>query len=91
MLGLTRQLAFDYGQQGVRVNCICPGAVETGMTKELFAAGEAAVMDSVNSVPAGRYAQPEELARLALFLATEDFWSFSHGAAFVAYGGWTIR
>ena len=90
VLGLTRQLAFDYGQQGVRVNCICPGAVETGMTKELFAAGEAAVMDSVNSVPAGRYAQPEELARLALFLATEDP-SFSHGAAFVADGGWTIR
>ncbi|HCB05390.1 MAG TPA: glucose 1-dehydrogenase [Nocardioides sp.] len=90
VLGLTRQLAFDYGQQGIRVNCICPGAVETGMTKELFAAGEAAVMDSVNSVPAGRYAQPEELARLALFLASEDS-SFSHGAAFVADGGWTIR
>ncbi|GAA5143892.1 3-oxoacyl-ACP reductase [Nocardioides marinquilinus] len=90
VLGLTRQLAFDYGQQGIRVNCICPGAVETGMTKELFAAGEAAVMDSVNSVPAGRYAQPEELANLALFLASEDS-SFSHGAAFVADGGWTIR
>ena len=90
VLGLTRQLAFDYGQQGIRVNAICPGAVETGMTKALFEAGEAAVMDSVNSVPAGRYAQPEELARLALFLATEDS-SFSHGAAFVADGGWTIR
>lgn len=90
VLGLTRQLAFDYGQQGIRVNAICPGAVETGMTKELFAAGDAAVMESVNSVPAGRYAQPEELANLALFLATEDS-SFSHGAAFVADGGWTIR
>ena len=90
VLGLTRQLAFDYGQQGIRVNCICPGAVETGMTKALFEAGDAAVMDSVNSVPAGRYAQPEELANLALFLASEDS-SFSHGAAFVADGGWTIR
>lgn len=90
VLGLTRQLAFDYGQQGIRVNAICPGAVETGMTKALFEAGDAAVMDSVNSVPAGRYAQPEELANLALFLATEDS-SFSHGAAFVADGGWTIR
>ena len=90
VLGLTRQLAFDYGQQGVRVNCICPGAVETGMTRELFAAGDAAVMESVNSVPAGRYAQPEELASLALFLASEDS-SFSHGAHFVADGGWTIR
>ncbi len=41
VLGLTRQLAFDYGQQGIRVNCICPGAVETGMTKALFEAGDA--------------------------------------------------
>lgn len=90
VLGLTRQLAFDYGQRGVRVNAICPGAVETGMTRALFAAGDAAVMDSVNGVPAGRYAQPEELATLALFLASEDA-SFSHGAAFVADGGWTIR
>jgi 3-oxoacyl-[acyl-carrier protein] reductase len=90
VLGLTSQLAFDYGQQGIRVNCICPGAVETGMTKELFAAGDATVMDSVNSVPAGRYAQPEELANLALFLASDDS-SFSHGAHFVADGGWTIR
>jgi 3-oxoacyl-[acyl-carrier protein] reductase len=90
VLGLTRQLAFDYGQQGIRVNAICPGAVETGMTKALFEAGDAAVMESVNSVPAGRYAQPEELANLALFLASEDS-SFSHGAAFVADGGWTIR
>ena len=90
VLGLTRQLAFDYGQQGIRVNAICPGAVETGMTRELFAAGDAAVMESVNSVPAGRYAQPEELASLALFLASDES-SFSHGAAFVADGGWTIR
>jgi 3-oxoacyl-[acyl-carrier protein] reductase len=90
VLGLTRQLAFDYGRQGIRVNAICPGAVETGMTRQLFADGDAAVMESVNSVPAGRHAQPEELADLALFLASEDS-SFCHGAAFVADGGWTIR
>lgn len=90
VLGLTRQLAFDYGQQGVRVNAICPGAVETGMTRQLFADGDAAVMESVNSVPAGRHAQPEELAELALFLASDDA-SFCHGAGFVADGGWTIR
>lgn len=90
VLGLTRQLAFDYGQQGIRVNAICPGAVETGMTRQLFADGDAAVMESVNSVPAGRHAQPEELADLALFLASDDA-SFCHGAAFVADGGWTIR
>lgn len=90
VLGLTRQLSFDYGQKGIRVNAICPGAVETGMTRQLFAEGDAAVMESVNSVPAGRYAQPEELADLALFLASDDA-SFCHGAHFVADGGWTIR
>jgi 3-oxoacyl-[acyl-carrier protein] reductase len=90
VIGLTRQLAFDYGQQGVRVNAICPGAVETGMTRELFDQGDAEVMESVRSVPAGRHAQPEELAELALFLAS-DASSFCHGACFVADGGWTIR
>ena len=90
VIGYTRQLAFDYGPKGVRANAICPGAVETGMTKELFAAGDAEVMDSVNSVPAGRYAQPWEIAKLALFLASEDA-GFIHGAAYVIDGGWTIR
>ncbi len=90
VIGFTRQLAFDYGPKGVRANAICPGAVETGMTKELFAANDAEVMDTVNSVPAGRYAQPEEIAKLALFLASDDS-SFVHGAAYVIDGGWTIR
>ena len=90
VIGLTRQLAFDFGSRGVRANCICPGAVETGMTHDLFAAGEAEVMESVNSVPAGRYAQPEEIANLALFLASDES-DFVHGAAYVIDGGWTVR
>ena len=90
VVGLTKQLAFDYGPRGVRVNAICPGAVETGMTRQLFEEGDAAVMEAVRSVPAGRHAQPEELAELALFLAS-DAASFCHGACFVADGGWTIR
>ena len=90
VIGLTRQLAFDFGSKGVRANAICPGAVETGMTHDLFEAGEADVMESVNSVPAGRYAQPEEIANLALFLAGDES-DFIHGAAFVIDGGWTVR
>jgi len=90
VIGLTRQLAFDFGEKGVRANCICPGAVETGMTHDLFEAGEAEVMESVNSVPAGRYAQPEEIANLALFLASDES-DFVHGAAYVIDGGWTVR
>ncbi len=91
VIGFTRQLAFDYGKHGVRANAICPGAVETGMTKEIFASGDMAVMESVRSVPAGRHAQPEEIAKLGLFLASEEDSSFIHGAAMLIDGGWTIR
>lgn len=90
VVGLTRQIAFDYGQRGVRANAICPGAVETGMTKDIFAADDAAVMAAVRSVPAGRYGKAEEIAKLALYLASDDA-SFVHGAAFVIDGGWTVK
>ncbi|MFB2599637.1 SDR family NAD(P)-dependent oxidoreductase [Herbiconiux sp. P17] len=89
VIGLTKQMAADYGLQGVRVNAICPGAVETAMTKQILEDGEAAVIESINAVPAGRHAQPEEIANLALFLANDES-SFVHGAAYVIDGGWTV-
>lgn len=89
VVGLTKQMAADYGLQGIRVNAICPGAVETGMTQQILEDGDAAVMASINAVPAGRHAQPEEIAHLALFLASDDS-SFVHGAAYVIDGGWTV-
>ncbi|MER3391208.1 MAG: glucose 1-dehydrogenase [Microcella pacifica] len=89
VVGLTRQMAADYGLQGVRINAICPGAVETAMTKQILDEGDAAVIESINAVPAGRHAQPEEIASLALFLANDES-SFVHGAAYVIDGGWTI-
>lgn len=89
VIGFTKQLAADYGKDGVRANAVCPGAIETGMTKSIFEAGDAAVMESVNSVPAGRYAQPEEVANLALFLASDES-SFVYGASYVIDGGWTV-
>lgn len=90
VLGFTKQMAADYGKQGLRTNAVLPGAVETAMTNELFAAGDAAVMDSVNAVPAGRYAQPEEIANTVLFLASDEA-SFIHGATYLVDGGWTIN
>ncbi|SDY86899.1 SDR family NAD(P)-dependent oxidoreductase [Herbiconiux ginsengi] len=89
VIGLTKQMAADYGLQGVRVNAICPGAVETAMTKRILEEGELAVIESINAVPAGRHAQPEEIANLALFLANDES-SFVHGAAYVIDGGWTV-
>ena len=90
VIGLTRQICFDYAHLGIRANAICPGPVETGMTRDLFASGDAAVMQTVRSVPAGRTATAEEIANVAAFLAGDES-SFIHGAAIVADGGWTVR
>jgi 3-oxoacyl-[acyl-carrier protein] reductase len=90
IVGLTRQLCFDYASSGIRANVICPGAVETGMTKEIFAAGDAAVMEAVRSAPIGRWAQPDELASVALFLASDDA-AFVHGATYVVDGGFSVK
>lgn len=90
IIGYTKQLSFDYGQSGIRVNAIAPGAVASGMTKKIFEEGEAAVMESVNAVPAGRYGQPEEIAAVALFLASDDA-SFMHGSIVPVDGGWLVK
>jgi 3-oxoacyl-[acyl-carrier protein] reductase len=91
VLGLTRQLAFDYGKHGVRVNAICPGAIHTGMTNHLLTPeGRNPHVDAaVAGTPAGRWGTPEEIAHLALFLAGDEA-GFIHGAAFAADGGWLL-
>jgi 3-oxoacyl-[acyl-carrier protein] reductase len=90
VIGFTRQLCFDYARQGLRCNAICPGAVESGMTKEIFASPDAAVMEAVESAPIGRWAQPAELATAALFLASDEA-SFVNGAVFVVDGGFDSK
>jgi 3-oxoacyl-[acyl-carrier protein] reductase len=90
IIGFTRQLCFDYARKGIRCNVICPGAVETGMTKEIFASPDAAVMAAVESAPIGRWAQPDELANAALFLASEEA-SFVNGAVYVVDGGFDSK
>jgi 3-oxoacyl-[acyl-carrier protein] reductase len=90
IIGFTRQLCFDYARQGIRANVICPGAVETGMTKEIFASPDAAVMAAVESAPIGRWAQPDELAAAALFLASDEA-SFVNGAVYVVDGGFDSK
>jgi 3-oxoacyl-[acyl-carrier protein] reductase len=89
VIGLTRQVSVDYGPRGVRANAICPGSMDTEMSRE-FLAREPAVLDIVNSVPAGRQGRPDEVAKLAVYLASEDS-AFMHGAAVVIDGGWTVR
>ncbi|AHK34256.1 3-oxoacyl-ACP reductase [Rhodococcus sp. ACS1] len=90
VIGFTKQMAFDYAHQNVRVNAIAPGAVETEMTKDILNNEELPVVEALRKAPAGRHAQPSELANVALFLASDEA-SFVHGAVYMADGGWTIQ
>ena len=88
---LTKAMAVDHGRQGIRVNCICPGDVDTpmlpedarfrGMKWEDYAAGAA-------NRPMGRVGTADEIAKAVLFLASDDS-SFMTGAALVVDGGGT--
>jgi 2-dehydro-3-deoxy-L-rhamnonate dehydrogenase (NAD+) len=88
VVGLTKNYALTYGPRGVRVNCINPGWIETAMTDPIAQAGGKQFM--VDGTALGRMGRPEEVAALALFLASDDA-SFITGASHVIDGGWTAR
>jgi NAD(P)-dependent dehydrogenase (short-subunit alcohol dehydrogenase family) len=86
---LTRNLAIDYGRRGIRVNCLCPGLIETSMTSAVFQPGmEKMLSRFVDAHQLGRAGQPAEVAAAALFLASDDA-SFVTGHALVVDGGFT--
>lgn len=86
---LTRNMATDFGPKGVRINCLCPGLIETPLTAILQEPGLEQVRDTfVGWHLLGRAGQPEEVAACALFLASDDA-SFVHGSALVVDGGMT--
>ncbi len=90
---LTKAMALDCAGSGIRVNCVCPGFVETPMV-ERFLAGIRApergkVTENLKRLhPLGRFAKPEEIAHAVLFLASDEA-SFVTGCAFPVDGGWT--
>jgi NAD(P)-dependent dehydrogenase (short-subunit alcohol dehydrogenase family) len=88
---MTKAMAIDHGRQGIRVNCICPGDVETPMLPadaKMRGLSWQSYLEDCNKRPMGRIGTPEEIAKAALFLASDDS-SFMTGAALVVDGGGT--
>lgn len=88
VIGLTKQLAFEYGKRGIRVVAISPGVIETKHTENMTYEG-GPFHDLYMNAPAGRYGKPQEVARLAVFLASDDA-DFMHGCNIPIDGGSTI-
>jgi len=89
VVGLTRQFAVDLAPRGVRVNCINPGFIETAMT-EAMSSNPALKSFVEQQTPLGRWGAPEEVAAVALFLASDEA-SYVTGAAYVVDGGFTAH
>lgn len=91
VVGLTKSMALDHALEGVRVNCLCPGRVETPfVTARLkeYANPEKAYQEMSATQALGRMARPEEIAHAALYLASEEA-SFLTGTALPIDGGWS--
>jgi 3-oxoacyl-[acyl-carrier protein] reductase len=71
MITLTKQLAFELAEDGIRVNAICPVATDTGMLPQ-FAGGDLSVEGMADTIPLGRLAEPEDIAHAAAFLASDE-------------------
>jgi NAD(P)-dependent dehydrogenase (short-subunit alcohol dehydrogenase family) len=89
VIALTRVGALEYGRYNIRVNAICPGAIETPMAQRIRQ-GQPPNPKAIQRISVlGRMAEPEEIAKVALFLASDDA-SFATGAPFIIDGGWTV-
>lgn len=91
VLGLTKSAALEYAAQGIRINAICPGLIQTPMSDRMVAAGQGeALRAQLKSVPMGRYGRPEEVADVVLFLCG-DASTYVTGQSISVDGGFVMR
>ena len=86
VLSVSRELGVQFAREGVRVNALCPGPVNTPLLRELFASDPERAARRLVHVPVGRFAEPEEIANAVLFLASDES-SFITANTFLVDGG----
>jgi NAD(P)-dependent dehydrogenase (short-subunit alcohol dehydrogenase family) len=86
VLAMTRELGVQFAREGIRVNALCPGPINTPLLKELFAKDPERAARRLVHVPMGRFGEPEEIAGAVAFLASSDS-SFMTASTFLVDGG----
>jgi len=86
VLSMSRELGVQFAREGIRVNALCPGPVNTPLLQELFASDAERAQRRLVHVPMGRFAEPEEIAAAVAFLASDDS-SFITASTFLVDGG----
>lgn len=90
VIGLTKSAALEYASRGIRINAVCPGAIETPMVAEMVAKEPETMKDIAKEQPIGRLGRTEEIGSAVLWLCSDGA-SFVIGHALAADGGYTAR